>query len=66
MQDPKALAKPWTTSFYYELRPKWELGEISRPGDYLASISLRTLRIQSDHQTRTSVSEILPFVSVAF
>jgi len=35
MQDPKALAKPWTTTFYYELRPKWELGEISCSGDYL-------------------------------
>jgi hypothetical protein len=35
MQDPKALAKPWTTTFYSELRPKWELGEISCAGDYL-------------------------------
>jgi len=35
MQDPKALAKPWTTTFYYELRPNWELGEISCSGDYL-------------------------------
>ena len=35
MQDPKALAKPWTATFYYELRPKWELGEISCSGDYL-------------------------------
>jgi hypothetical protein len=35
MQDPKALAKPWTTTFYSELRPKWELGEISCSGDYL-------------------------------
>jgi len=35
MQDPKALVKPWTTTFYSELRPKWELGEISCAGDYL-------------------------------
>ena len=35
MEDPKALVKPWTTVFYYELRPKWELGEISCSGDYL-------------------------------
>src|SRR4029453_12075424 len=35
MDDPKALAKPWETTFYYENRPKWEVGEISRPGDYL-------------------------------
>jgi hypothetical protein len=35
MQDPKALVKPWTSTFYSELRPKWELGEISCSGDYL-------------------------------
>ena len=35
MQDPKALVKPWTTTFSSELRPKWELGEISCSGDYL-------------------------------
>ena len=35
MEDPMALAKPWTTTFYYENRPKWELGEISCSGDYL-------------------------------
>ena len=35
MEDPKALVKPWTTTFYYELRPNWELGEISCSGDYL-------------------------------
>jgi hypothetical protein len=35
MDDPKALAKPWTTTFYYEIRPNWELGEISCSGDYL-------------------------------
>ncbi len=29
MTDPKALAKPWTTTFYYQNRPDWELGEIS-------------------------------------
>ena len=34
MTDPKALAKPWTTTFYYQNRPKWELGEISCSGDY--------------------------------
>ncbi len=35
MEDAKALAKPWTTTFYYELRPNWELGEITCSGDYL-------------------------------
>ena len=35
MVDPKALAKPWTTTWYYELKPTWELGEISCSGDYL-------------------------------
>jgi hypothetical protein len=35
MEDPKALAKPWETTFYYEARPQWELGEISCSGDYL-------------------------------
>ena len=35
MQDPKALVKPWSTTFYFELRPNWELGEISCSGDYL-------------------------------
>ena len=35
MTDPKALAKPWTTTFYYQNRPDWELGEISCSGDYL-------------------------------
>lgn len=35
MEDPKFLAKPWTSTFHYELRPKWELGEISCSGDYL-------------------------------
>jgi hypothetical protein len=35
MQDPKALAKPWTGILYYELRNDWDLGEISCSGDYL-------------------------------
>lgn len=35
IRDPKALAKPWTATFTLELRPKWELGEISCAGDYL-------------------------------
>lgn len=35
MEDPKALAKPWTATGYFELRPAWELGEISCSGDYL-------------------------------
>jgi hypothetical protein len=36
MEDPKALAKPWTATFYYQLAPpSWELGEISCSGDYL-------------------------------
>lgn len=35
MRDPKALVKPWTSTFFLELRPKWELAEISCSGDYL-------------------------------
>jgi hypothetical protein len=35
LQDPKALAAPWKSTFYFEQRPKWELGEISCSGDYL-------------------------------
>jgi len=35
MEDPKALAKPWSAKGFYELRPQWELGEISCSGDYL-------------------------------
>jgi hypothetical protein len=35
LQDAKALAAPWKSTFYFELRPKWELGEISCSGDYL-------------------------------
>lgn len=34
LEDPKALVKPWTATFYAELRPNWELGEISCSGDY--------------------------------
>jgi hypothetical protein len=35
MEDPKALTRPWSAKGYYELRPSWELGEISCSGDYL-------------------------------
>jgi hypothetical protein len=36
MEDPKALAKPWSTTLYYQMVPAdWELGEISCSGDYL-------------------------------
>jgi hypothetical protein len=35
MEDPKVLAKPWITTGYFELRPGWEIGEISCSGDYL-------------------------------
>jgi len=35
MDDPKALGKPWTATGYFELRPGWEIGEISCSGDYL-------------------------------
>ena len=35
IEDPIALAKPWKATFFYELRPNWELGEISCSGDYL-------------------------------
>jgi hypothetical protein len=34
IQDPIALVKPWTSTFYLELRPNWELAEISCSGDY--------------------------------
>jgi hypothetical protein len=44
MEDPKALAKPWTTTFYYELRPEWEIGEISCSGDYLDWATVETGR----------------------
>src|SRR5258708_7035499 len=42
MEDPKALAKPWVTTFYYANRPNWELGEISCSGDYLDSTAFET------------------------
>jgi hypothetical protein len=36
MTDPIAFVKPWKSAiFNAELRPKWELGEISCSGDYL-------------------------------
>ena len=35
MEDPIALVKPWKSTFYYDLKPTWELGEISCSGDYL-------------------------------
>ena len=35
LADPKALVKPWTSTFYLERRDNWELGEISCAGDYL-------------------------------
>jgi hypothetical protein len=35
MTDPKALAKPWSSTLEYVNRPDWELGEISCAGDYL-------------------------------
>ncbi len=36
MTDPVAFVKPWKSAvFNAELRPKWELGEISCSGDYL-------------------------------
>ena len=35
MEDAKALARPWTATGYFELRPEWEIGEISCSGDYL-------------------------------
>ena len=33
MDDPKALAKPWTIRFNAQLRPKWALGELSCAAD---------------------------------
>ena len=35
MEDAKALTKPRGNKGYFELRPAWELGEISCSGDYL-------------------------------
>ena len=35
LTDAKALAKPWTSTFHLELRPQWELSDISCSGDYL-------------------------------
>lgn len=35
MDDPKTLTRPWTATGYFEIRPGWELGEISCSGDYL-------------------------------
>ena len=35
IEDAKTLAKPWTSKGYFELRPDWEIGEISCAGDYL-------------------------------
>jgi hypothetical protein len=35
MEDPKVLSRPWTATGYFELRPAWEIGEISCSGDYL-------------------------------
>jgi len=35
LEDPKALVKPWTSTFYLQRRDNCELGEISCSGDYL-------------------------------
>jgi hypothetical protein len=35
IEDPKALVKPWTATFYAQRRDNWELGEISCSGDYM-------------------------------
>lgn len=35
IEDAKTLAKPWTSKGYFDLRPEWEIGEISCSGDYL-------------------------------
>jgi len=34
IEDPKALVKPWTSTFYLQRRDNWELGEVSCSGDY--------------------------------
>jgi hypothetical protein len=44
MDDPKALAKPWSTTFYYERRANWEIGEISCSGDYLDWAQVETAK----------------------
>jgi hypothetical protein len=33
MEDPKALVKPWNVMFNAQLRPNWELGEVSCAAD---------------------------------
>jgi hypothetical protein len=48
MTGPKALAKPWSTTFYYQLRPEWELGEISCAGDYLDFSKFENFSFKSD------------------
>ena len=52
MEDPMALAKPWKTTFYYELRPQWELGEISCSGDYLDWSSVEAARRNKSQGTQ--------------
>jgi hypothetical protein len=48
MTDPKALAKPWTTTFFYQNRPDWELGEISCSGDYLDFSKFESFSFKDD------------------
>ena len=52
MTDPKALAKPWSTTFYYENRPDWELGEISCSGDYLDFTKFESFSFKKNSQDK--------------
>jgi hypothetical protein len=48
MTDPKALAKPWSTTLFYQLRPEWDLGEISCSGDYLDFTNFESFSFKKD------------------
>jgi hypothetical protein len=54
MTDPKALAKPWSTTFYYENRPDWELGEISCSGDYLDFTKFESFSFKKNGQNEAA------------
>jgi len=57
MTDPKALAKPWTTTFYYQNRPEWELGEISCSGDYLDWSKFESFSFKKDDAPKGTASK---------
>ena len=57
MTDPKALAKPWTTTFYYQNRPDWELGEISCSGDYLDFSNFESFSFKKDAVPKDAIPQ---------